>query len=481
MPLTAAGNLDKHPALSVPFTNQVLEHMVHNMQEMVQREQAALWRIKNIQTQFCGDEPFAVASRFQGDESMVDFEDRQDLGSANMSVVSNTHKSTQPEASWDAMTNNGPVESFESAVETEIRTKSELETANHEDSLLDPQEEQEPQDILAEDVPPGSEPDTAGGNIHSADNPNEHTKQDENRNHESKDAVATDAQISDATDSLKNDEIAGEINGAFSNNQHQETDTVILGGDNRDAPLEDQHKVRLKDNTDLNRTNGTEVQAPASAETEGQAQQPNPVSNGQTHPDTPLADNMSTQDHAIDDANNEGASTTSDGPRRRATRAHTRAQAPEPNVQPTPPLSMLADAPSPHLSVVPTGSAAAQIHPFFLPPPEALPNPAVGLTTPGLANEARRQLSFFVQKQQEVTRQSNELLTGLRKALRLKDTVWDWCRNEAHVGEMSDGEDWIDAEKWDVAKGELRKGEEVEDEDPAGMVVKKTRNRRAAG
>ena len=107
-----------------------------------------------------------------------------------------------------------------------------------------------------------------------------------------------------------------------------------------------------------------------------------------------------------------------------------------------------------------------------------MPDASQGIS-PHIADELRRHMTAYVQKQSEVVRQANELLNGLRKALRIKQTVWDWCRNEAHVGELSDGEDWIDEEKWGL-DGQLRKGEEVEDDDVAMVGAKKTRNRRAA-
>jgi len=74
----------------------------------------------------------------------------------------------------------------------------------------------------------------------------------------------------------------------------------------------------------------------------------------------------------------------------------------------------------------------------------------------------------------------------------MKDTVWEWCNAEGHVGEMSDGEDWVDEGAWGLAEGELKKGEDEIEEGDAEVVVggrgangtaggKKTRGRRGAG
>lgn len=52
------------------------------------------------------------------------------------------------------------------------------------------------------------------------------------------------------------------------------------------------------------------------------------------------------------------------------------------------------------------------------------------------------------------------------KAYRMKEEVWEWCKAEGHVGEMSDGEDWYDKEKWGLGEGEeLKKGIHEPDDD----------------
>lgn len=73
---------------------------------------------------------------------------------------------------------------------------------------------------------------------------------------------------------------------------------------------------------------------------------------------------------------------------------------------------------------------------------------------------------LYVQKQEEVCRGSWRLYEGLLKADRLRKTVFRWAKAEAHVGEMSDGEDWYDKEEWGLEE-DLKKGHD-EDEDDAG-------------
>ncbi|KAL9048687.1 MAG: hypothetical protein Q9162_007597 [Coniocarpon cinnabarinum] len=444
MPLTAAADLDKHPALAVPYTSQILEQVVQNVQDMAQREQAGLWRLKNIQTEFCGDDSHAPVSDFEAEEKMEEFEERPELNSAVESVVNDADKKAPPSfANWDTMTNVRLVAGLETAADAS--------TPSHVQSIQDslPNEER------------------AGGDNEMA----APTPADE-RTVPTVDGSGSPQDGGDKNDRLNganpeaNDQGTGTTNALVKVDE----DTVNarsaeLG--NSDTQGDDQTTIEPKQ--ELSTTTSNDNDPGAAATTHQSVLAP-----GQTNSTTVNGDNISVQDYAMEDANAaDGASINSDGPRRMATRAHTRANAPEANGQPTPPLSTSDDPASPR---VPT----TQIHPFFLPPPQSLPNSTAGLYQPQLADDARRLLSMYVQKQQEVARQSNELLTGLRKALRLKNTVWDWCRNEGHVGEMSDGEDWIDVEKWGIDADELRKGEEVEDEDPAGMVVKKTRNRRAA-
>ncbi|OBT69344.1 hypothetical protein VE03_01067 [Pseudogymnoascus sp. 23342-1-I1] len=124
-----------------------------------------------------------------------------------------------------------------------------------------------------------------------------------------------------------------------------------------------------------------------------------------------------------------------------------------------------------------TSSNDSFIHPFFLAPPTAIPDRDFGLPTQE-ADETRRLLQLFVQKQEEVCRGSEKLYEGLLKADRLRTDVMKWAKAEAHTGEngMSDGEDWYDMEEWNLDE-ELKKGQDEDDED-AATTAKKTRTRR---
>jgi len=116
------------------------------------------------------------------------------------------------------------------------------------------------------------------------------------------------------------------------------------------------------------------------------------------------------------------------------------------------------------------------IHRLFLIPDSAKPDPHFALSHQQ-ADETRRLLTVYVQKQEEVCRGAEKLYEGLLRADRQRQTVLKWCKAEGHIGEMSDGEDWYDKEEWGLEE-DLRKGQAEEEED-AGVQGKKTRGRRA--
>lgn len=118
------------------------------------------------------------------------------------------------------------------------------------------------------------------------------------------------------------------------------------------------------------------------------------------------------------------------------------------------------------------------IHPMFLAPRSAHPDRDLGLPE-AEADDVRRLLQLYVQKQEEVCRGTKKLYEGLLKADRYRRTVWQWAKAEAHSGanhDMSDGEDWYDKEEWGLTE-DLKKGEDEVEEDSV-QTQKKTRNRR---
>lgn len=132
----------------------------------------------------------------------------------------------------------------------------------------------------------------------------------------------------------------------------------------------------------------------------------------------------------------------------------------------------------PGTSPLPTTAEELFIHPLFHLPPAARPDRDLGLPDQE-AEEVRRLLLLYVQKQEEICRGTKRLYEGLLKADRLRQTVWHWAKAEAHSGpnrDMSDGEDWYDKEAWGLTE-DLKKGEDEVEEDTA-QTQKKTRNRK---
>ncbi|EFQ96708.1 hypothetical protein MGYG_08632 [Nannizzia gypsea CBS 118893] len=122
-----------------------------------------------------------------------------------------------------------------------------------------------------------------------------------------------------------------------------------------------------------------------------------------------------------------------------------------------------------------------EVDPIFRLPRMPLEEQNCGLTQ-SEADETRRMLWAYIQKQGESVRLFTEMLKMLRKSHRMKEEVWEWCKAEAHIGEMSDGEDWYDKERWGLGEGEdLRKGadeEETEGLDEGRPTGKRGRGRR---
>jgi hypothetical protein len=132
-----------------------------------------------------------------------------------------------------------------------------------------------------------------------------------------------------------------------------------------------------------------------------------------------------------------------------------------------------ASTPSPPQS--PSGDANA-IHPFFAFSADSLPDRDLGLPL-NEAEETRMVLMAYVQKQEEVARATADLYSGLLHADRMRQDVFKWSKAEAHLGEMSDGEDWYDNDEWGLDE-DLMKGRDEEDDETAVAGKKSTRQRR---
>lgn len=231
--------------------------------------------------------------------------------------------------------------------------------------------------------------------------------------------------------------------------QRQDADVEDPTSNTEDAHMADaEHSEPTNGTEQGNRTNGNQLPAGSNGEdpmTNGAhvASAERPHENGDEH-HSPMADDVS--------------ETTS---QQTAHRMTTRARANVPST-PSPPGS-------------PSGNENA-IHPHFLFPTDSLPDRDLGLPA-NEAEEIRMLLMAYVQKQEEVARVTTDLHHGLLQADRMRQDVFSWSKAEAHVGEMSDGEDWYDVDEWGLDQ-ELVKGREEEDDDTAVAGKKSTRQRR---
>ncbi|CAK4012160.1 Hypothetical predicted protein [Lecanosticta acicola] len=204
---------------------------------------------------------------------------------------------------------------------------------------------------------------------------------------------------------------------------------------------------------DLEPVSAADDNSKAAVEDDGPEQAPNPVI-------TDLAERETASETA---SNSNGTSVHA-----MTTRARARSPAERSDRTPSPSPSESASVPA--------------VHPWFVPPSSCLADRDLGLPA-GEAEDTRKLLLLYVQKQEQVVRSLDNLYTGLQKADRLRHFVYQSCKAEAHlvldgkgnmVTEMSDGEDWYDISDWDLQPWELKDGklekgkDEVEDVEEEG-------------
>lgn len=170
-----------------------------------------------------------------------------------------------------------------------------------------------------------------------------------------------------------------------------------------------------------------------------------------------------------EEGNENQKSSSPEPPRRMTTRAQANATTTHENSTGSQASSSSAD----------TADNIPSAHPLFLVPDNILPDKDFGLP-PSEAEDTRRLLWSYIQKQDETVRGFEYMLEALLRACRMKDDVFEWCKTEGHVGELSDGEDWYDKEKWGLGEGEdLKKGADEDEVD--NTVEERTTGKRGRG
>ncbi|CRG85615.1 hypothetical protein PISL3812_02659 [Talaromyces islandicus] len=177
---------------------------------------------------------------------------------------------------------------------------------------------------------------------------------------------------------------------------------------------------------------------------------------------------MTNADEAEDSKGSEGQASSPEPPRRMTTRAQANATTTHENG-----TASGSRFSSPDTSSIQIPST----HALFVVSEDIRPDKDFGLP-PNEAEDTRRLLWSYIQKQEETVRGFTYMLDSLLRAQQLKDDVFEWCKAEGHVGELSDGEDWYDREKWGLAEGEdLKKGADEEDADNAVEEARTTAKR----
>ena len=417
MPLTSAAELPNHPSMSIPYKSVILADMVQQTCDMIHKERKTLWDIKNLMIKFRGDATWVTG------ECIVSVDD-----ATLFEMPKIYHDAVAPLHRLQA---NDQIPTEEQTSDQGITTTGGNITNSQQDTML------------AQDDVQGIMP---TNNIEEAES---------SQSKAGSNAMLRTTTTGIATYISEADEVLIQN---IADNRPIQTEPVSGGGagiDGDNHALDDTsitlQKPYLTDDIKIISTSDvrdvTNVQA-------------NTVDVENTEmAEAPTAEEVAAA--AAQEDTTEGAQV----PMRRMT---TRAQAQAVSDKT---LSSHTRTPSPEPSDPPL------IHPLYTVPPTAVPDRDFGLPMVE-AEETRRILMMWVQKQEEVCRGMERLYDGLLKANRMQKTVYKWCKAEGHVGEMSDGEDWYDKEEWALEE-DLKKGQLEEDDDTA-IQGKKTRGRRVA-
>ncbi|KAI9891160.1 MAG: hypothetical protein M1814_003003 [Vezdaea aestivalis] len=423
-PLTSAAELPTHPSLSVPYYSNALPQIIDQVSKMSRNEKASLWRIKNLLTKFAGDETWFPCGIFESEIDSTFFQ-------------SPTLQSFKTSSIRDQV--NGVDHNSEKTADL----SSEENSTNREYTGLDAV----------------SSAGTAERDPISVENISSKLRNIQTISDEALDIADTTMVDADAIqDAAKADAIV--VNGIGPKIKNEDEGTG-----------EEQRSIRsLSEATTDKGVMAEELARPEEPDRQAVDQstsKPGSPETGQalgTNTNSHLKEDQPGISGDVDDADEEegDASESQPAPHRMRTRAQAQAASENNTANGT-------------RSQSPAASEPPQIHPIFLVPESAIPDRTFGLP-PVEAEQMQRILWQYVQKQEEICRNVETMYQGLLKANRLRKTVLKWAKAEAHVGEMSDGEDWYDKEEWGLDE-DLKKGHEEEEED--GNQGKKTRGRRA--
>lgn len=404
-PLKHPSELPIHPTMSHAYLSSALPDMVKTTQDKLRQERANLWRAKRLNRQFIGDESWMPCGAVESANDWELFEPRK------KPVLANGYKKRKIKGhSLDPRGVNGA-----DAVDHANATNGIIQVVTEQEAV-------EPSSALLTGHPDAADI-----------------------------AVSDLVRGKDSMHTGSADDKAEELRGT-ADDVHREPQDVQMNGTDDPATVPAIIHTSATNGVHNAGMNGIQNEGQLHAGPERAAD-----SGNETHKDESNGTERVHSPKSPSDADE----ATPPPPPRRITRAlaanhnsNSHSNTPTPALSPTPTLSS-------------ASSSSLQIDPLFLLPSSvhSLSHSSALYGLPSEeATETRRLLTTYIQKQEESVRGYEAVLAKLLKAQRLKDEVLEMCKAEGHIGEMSDGEDWIDHEAWGLQPGDLKKGRD-EDED----------------
>ena len=424
LPLTSAASLPIHPSLSIAYTSPTLTDMAQHACETVQKERKTLANAKQMMLRLRGDETWSPCSVVHS---------KEDKG------IFNTEKIYQKAISrrW-AQGMSGHARKASASSEGNVSLSPSQRPSQNGNQSMGADETGDRRPDLVE----------VYASTSTTVNRGPSAKKSSQR-------VEDNAQDADGLLKIRPGSVSPRHNLENGNEETRANDDLATQN-----PRDEDVTMHDRDNSSVKEENVAENPKPMSNEQIHAANEASHAANNPTSRlPTPeedevdgeiLANGIEEHDHA------------QPSPRRMRTRAQAQAVN-EPIV--------------PSRSETPESWVQPEIHPLFMIPALAVSDRDFGLPAHE-AEETRRLLNAYVQKQEEICRGSEKLHEGLIRADRQRKEVLKWCKAEGHVGEMSDGEDWYDKEEWGL-EADLEKGQNEDDGDNGVIQGKKTRGRRA--
>ena len=446
--------------MSIPYKSSTLTDMTQHASELLHRERKTLWNMKHILTKLRGDETWIPCGALNSDvddvifntgaiyKEIIESELMQNSTSSKGPTSMNGETATQMYKQPGTMRKSGP-SLFGASVVGTRRNSAENTHATAERNIgMDP--------------PSGPGSELAASASAAADAANENPKSPRSAHNEKRTVEIKEELLPIADNILHDSTLSDKLTADDFRSLDAENGSERVTAQSANVGAHEEH-TGMPHSAEHRLQPGVKAASVA-----GNAS--NRLKNGE---DSTMTDN-DVHLHAMAAANegsiggNDGADASQAAPHRMQTRAQAQAKSEK-------------TASSRTRSASPTWTPPV-VHPLFLMPASAYPDRNFGLP-PAEAEETRRMVTLYAQKQEEVCRSAEKLYVGLARADRMRKTVFKWCKAEGHVGEMSDGEDWYDKEEWGLDE-DLRKGQEEEEEERdkekegTGTQAKKTRKAR---